>query len=179
MVGKPPAIAIVGAGIGGLALAVGLKQRGIGSRVYEAAPELKELGVGITMLPHAMRELSALGLQDKIVAAGVANKESVFFNRFGQCLYREPRGTHAGYAYPEVGIHRGRLHSFLYEAAKARLGSENIITNRRCVGIDQDSDGVTLFCQETTTGANVPPVRADILLACDGVNSAVRRQFYP
>jgi 2-polyprenyl-6-methoxyphenol hydroxylase-like FAD-dependent oxidoreductase len=172
-------IVIVGAGIGGLALALGLHQRGIASRIYEVVPELKELGVGITILPHAMRELSALGVQDKIVAAGVANAQSAFFNRFGQLLYKEPRGTNAGYAYPEVGVHRGRLHTILYEAAKARLGAENIITNRRCIRVEQDSDGATLFCQETTSGTSLPPVRAGIVLACDGINSAVRRQFYP
>jgi 2-polyprenyl-6-methoxyphenol hydroxylase-like FAD-dependent oxidoreductase len=179
MGGKATEIAIVGAGIGGLALALGLHQRGIASRIYEVAPELKELGVGITILPHAMRELTTLGLQDKIVAGGVTNTQSAFFNRFGQLLYKEPRGTYAGYAYPEVGIHRGRLHTALYDAAKERLGAENILTNHRCVGVEQDEDGVTLFCQETTSGENLPPVRAGIVLACDGINSAVRRQFYP
>jgi 2-polyprenyl-6-methoxyphenol hydroxylase-like FAD-dependent oxidoreductase len=172
-------IAIVGGGIAGLALALGLHQRGIASRVYEVAPEVKELGVGITILPHAMRELSVLGLQDKLVAAGVMNKESAFFNRFGQLLYKEPRGPFAGYPYPEIGIHRGRLHGILYEAALARLGAENIVTNRRCVGLAQGSDGVTLSFQETTTGKDVPPVRTDLVLACDGINSAVRRHFYP
>ncbi len=179
MGGAATEIAIVGAGIGGLALALELHQRGIASRVYESAPELKELGVGITILPHAMRELTALGLQDKIVAGGVANTQSAFFNRFGQLLYHEPRGTYAGYAYPEVGIHRGRLHTALYDAAKERLGTENILTNRRCVGVEQDARGVTLLCQETTSGAALPPVRTAIVLACDGINSAVRRQFYP
>jgi 5-methylphenazine-1-carboxylate 1-monooxygenase len=180
MTNSASGIAIVGAGIGGLALALGLHQRGIASRVYEVAPELKELGVGITILPHAMRELTALGLQDKIVAAGVVNTQSAFFNRFGQLLYKEPRGRYAGLPYPEVGIHRGRLHTILYDAAKARLGADNIVTNRRCIGVEQDdAQGATLRFQETTTGADLPPVRAGIVLACDGINSAVRRQFYP
>jgi 2-polyprenyl-6-methoxyphenol hydroxylase-like FAD-dependent oxidoreductase len=172
-------IAIVGAGIAGLALALGLQQRGISARVYEVAPELKELGVGITVLPHAMRELAALGLADKVAAAGVTNNESAFFNRFGQLLYKEPRGLDAGYPYPEAGIHRGRLHTILYDAAKQRLGADAILINRRCTGLEQDERGVTLFFQETTTGADLPPVRASIVLACDGINSAVRRQFYP
>jgi len=172
-------IAIVGGGIAGLALALGLHSRGIAARVYEVAPEVKELGVGITILPHAMRELTALGLQDQLVAAGVVNTESAFFNRFGQLIYKEPRGRYAGYAYPEVGIHRGRLHTILYEAACARLGVRNVVTNRRCVGVEQDADGVTLAFQETTSGANLPPVRAGIALACDGINSVARRHFYP
>ena len=178
-VGKDTEIAIVGAGIAGLALALGLHQRGISARVYEVAPELKELGVGITVLPHAMRELAALGLEDKVVAAGVVNTESAFFNRFGQLIYKEPRGRFSGYPNPEVGIHRGRLHTILYEAAKERLGVDAVVTNRRCTGLEQDENGVTLFFQETTSGADVPAVRASIVLACDGINSVIRRQFYP
>jgi len=172
-------IVIIGAGIGGLALAMGLHQRGLKSRVYEVAPELRELGVGITILPHAMRELAALGLEAEVVAAGVTNRESAFFNRFGQLLYKEPRGRHAGYSHAEAGIHRGRLHKILYDAAKARLGDENIITNRRCVGVEQDASGATVLLEETSSGAKLPPVRAGLVIACDGINSAVRRQFYP
>ncbi|HXJ02487.1 MAG TPA: flavin-dependent oxidoreductase [Micropepsaceae bacterium] len=174
-----PGIAIVGGGIAGLALALGLHQRGIASKVYEVAPEVKELGVGITILPHAMRELTALGLQDQMAAAGVVNTQSAFFNRFGQLIYKEPRGRYAGYSYPEVGIHRGRLHTILFNAARERLGEDAILTNRRCVGVEQDASGVTLNFQETTSGATLPPVRAGIALACDGINSVVRKHFYP
>ena len=149
-------IVIIGAGIGGLALAMGLHKRGLSSRVYEVAPELKELGVGITILPHAMRELAALGLEGGVVAAGVTNRESAFFNRFGQLLYKEPRGREAGYSHAEAGIHRGRLHKILYDAAKARLGEENIVTNRRCVGVEQDDAGATMFLEETSSGAKLP-----------------------
>ena len=90
-------IAIVGGGICGLSLALTLHQRGIACRVYERAPEIKELGVGITLLPHAMREFSALGLADELLAAGIENVESCFFNRFGQLIYNEKRGKLAGY----------------------------------------------------------------------------------
>jgi len=172
-------IAIIGAGIAGLALALGLYRRGLNSRIYEAAPELKELGVGITILPHAMRELATLGVGDKVAAAGVTNEVSAFFNRFGQLLYKEPRGREAGYSYPEAGIHRGRLHSILHDAAKAQLGEANILTNRRCTGLSQDANGVTLFFEETSSGKKLPELRAKLVLACDGINSAVRRQFYP
>ena len=115
-------IAIVGGGICGLSLALNLHARGIAAQVYEAAPDVKELGVGITLLPHAMRELTALGLGDELLRAGIENAESCFFNRFGQLIYREPRGRRAGYQYPEVGIHRGRLQSVLYRAVLQRLG---------------------------------------------------------
>ncbi len=172
-------IAIIGGGIVGLGLALNLQQRGFDCRVYEAVPEVKELGVGITLLPHAMRELARLGLQETLEPLGIENQESCFFNRFGQLIYREPRGRFAGYAIPEIGMHRGRLHRVLYEAARERLGADRIITDHRCVGVAQDADGVTLHFRQTSTGASYPPVRAAIAIACDGVNSAVRAQFYP
>ena len=95
-------IAIVGGGIAGLALALNLHKRGIACQVYEAAPEIKELGVGITLLPHAMRELTSLGLQERIKAVAIENRESCFFNRFGQLIYKEPRGKFAGQLQPQL-----------------------------------------------------------------------------
>lgn len=172
-------IAIVGGGIGGLALALALHQRGLACDVYETVPEVKELGVGITLLPHAMRELAGLGLQAQIEAVGIANEESVFFNRFGQFIYSEPRGRHAGYALPEIGISRGKLHRLLYEAALERVGAGALHTNHRCQRVDQDDSGAMLHFTETTTGTALPPVHADVVIACDGVNSTLRRQFYP
>lgn len=172
-------IAVVGGGIAGLTFALALHQRGITCRVYESAPQVKELGVGITLLPHAMRELSALGLEDRLRAVAIENRESVFANRYGQFIYKEPRGKFAGYAYPELGIHRGKLHRLLYELAVERLGADRILTDRQCVGIAQDDHGVTLAFAQTSTGTPLAPVRADVAVACDGVNSVVRRQFYP
>ncbi len=166
-------IAIVGGGIGGLTLALELHQRGIACRVYESAPEVKELGVGITLLPHAMREFTALGLGDALLAQGIENKESCFFNRFGQLIYSEPRGKFAGYRMPEVGIHRGRLHMTLLAAARERLRADAVMTDHHCVGLDQSGDKVTLHFRGR------PDVVADIVIGCDGVNSAVRRNFYP
>jgi len=172
-------IAIVGGGICGLTLALNLHQRGIACCVYERAPEVKELGVGITLLPHAMREFAALGLADEIAAAGIENAESCFFNRFGQLIYREPRGRGAGYQSPEIGIHRGRLHLILYRAACERLGADNIITDRNCTGFEQNENGVRVLFAETSSGRAVAPVDASALVACDGVNSTIRRQLYP
>ena len=143
-------VAIIGGGICGLSLALNLKQRGIECRVYERAPEVKPLGVGITLLPHAMREFAALGLGDELLAAGIENRESCFFNRFGQLIYKEPRGKFAGYEYPEVGIHRGRLHMILYDAARKRLGADAIRTGHECTGVEQDETGVSI---QVPTGA--------------------------
>jgi 5-methylphenazine-1-carboxylate 1-monooxygenase len=172
-------IAIVGGGICGLSLALNLHRRGIACRVYERAPEIKELGVGITLLPHAMREFTALALDAELLAAGIENVESCFFNRFGQLIYKEPRGKGAGYEYPEVSIHRGRLHMILYKAALARLGADRIVTNRDCVAVEQDEAGATVTFKEFTSGRVLPPVRADAVIACDGINSVVRKELYP
>ena len=172
-------VAIVGGGIGGLALALNLHARGIACHVYEQAPDIKELGVGITLLPHGMRELAAIGLAETILKAGIENREAAFFNRFGQSIYKEPRGRFAGYSQPEVGIHRGRLHTNLYRSARERLGADKIATNHRCIGLEQDETGITLLLQDTKTGAPLPAARADIAIACDGVNSVVRAKFYP
>ena len=172
-------IAVIGGGIGGLSLALALQQRGIACQVFEAVPEVREVGVGITLLPHAMRELAALGLQAPLEKLAIENQESVFFNRFGQFIYREPRGRHAGYDVPELGTHRGTLHRLLYETALQRLGAQALHTDHRCVRVVQDDDSATIHFVKSSTGEPLPCVRADIVIACDGVNSAVRRQFYP
>ncbi len=166
-------VAIVGGGICGLSLALNLHRRGIACRVYERAPQIRELGVGITLLPHAMREFSALGLGDELLAAGIENRESCFFNRFGQLIYKEPRGKFAGYKQPEVGIHRGKLHMILYEAARKTLGTDAIALDHECTGVDQDETGATVRFRGRDG------VRADVVIACDGINSALRKQFYP
>jgi 2-polyprenyl-6-methoxyphenol hydroxylase-like FAD-dependent oxidoreductase len=171
-------VVVVGGGIAGLAFALSMHQRGMACDVYESVPQVKELGVGITLLPHAMRELSALGVQPELEAVGIENLESVFFNRFGQYIYREPRGRHAGYPLPEIGIHRGKLHRILYEAALQRLGADRIHTNHRCTGVTQDETGVTVHFSDGS-GAPLAPVRARVVVACDGIHSAIRKQYYP
>ncbi|HTH79294.1 MAG TPA: flavin-dependent oxidoreductase [Ramlibacter sp.] len=165
-------IAIVGGGIGGFALALSLHRLGLQCDVYESTPQIREIGVGITLLPHAMRELALLGLQDELEAVGIENLESVFFNRWGQFIYREQRGRHAGYALPEIGLHRGKLHGILYRAALERLGADRIHLGSRCAGVDHDGTKATLRLNGRT-------VEADVVVACDGVNSALRREFYP
>jgi 2-polyprenyl-6-methoxyphenol hydroxylase-like FAD-dependent oxidoreductase len=172
-------VAIVGGGICGLALALNLKERGISCRVYERAPEIKPLGVGITLLPHAMREFSTLGLGDELLTAGIENRDCRFFNRFGQLIYREDRGKFAGYPFPEVGIHRGRLHVILYDAVKKRLGPDAVVTDCECTGVEQDDNGATVRFRQTSTGEPREGARADVVIACDGINSALRKQFYP
>jgi 2-polyprenyl-6-methoxyphenol hydroxylase-like FAD-dependent oxidoreductase len=171
--------AIVGGGICGLALALNLHRHGIACTIYERAPEMRELGVGITLLPHTMREFTSLGIGDQLLASGIENLESCFYNRFGQLIYKEARGRHAGYAHPEVGIHRGTLHLILYRAAVLRLGAARIKLGHECTGVAQDEDGVTLTFRETKTGRALGDVHADAAIACDGVNSAIRKALFP
>ena len=170
-------ISIIGGGIAGLSLALGLHQKGIACEVYESVAEVKEIGVGITLLPHAMKELAALGVQAELEAAGIENLESVFYTRHGQYVYREARGRHAGYALPEIGIHRGKLHRILFAAVLQRLGADHVHTGHRCSGFSQDADGVTL--QFTLSDGSSRTVHSDHAVACDGVNSAVRKQMHP
>jgi 2-polyprenyl-6-methoxyphenol hydroxylase-like FAD-dependent oxidoreductase len=175
----PLKVAIVGGGIAGLALALGLHRHGLVAQVYEAAPRVAEIGVGITLLPHGMREIAALGLADKVLAAGIENRESAFFNRFGQKLFAEPRGKFADYPQPEVGIHRGRLHGILLAAVHDRLGPDAVALDHQFIGLDQTDTGVTLQFRAPSDGSPRAPVTADVVIACDGVNSAVRKLFYP
>jgi 2-polyprenyl-6-methoxyphenol hydroxylase-like FAD-dependent oxidoreductase len=176
-----PRIAIVGGGIAGLALALGLHRRQIAARVkiYEAAPQFNQIGVGLTLLPHAMRELEALGLDRAVTSMGIENRESVFFNRFGQQLFAEPRGKFAGYAQAEVGIHRGNLHAILLAAVRERLPHSAVCTGHQLVALEQDARQVTLQFRSTADNTLLPRVSADLVIACDGVNSATRRVFYP
>lgn len=171
-------VAVVGGGIAGLAFALAMHQRGRVCDVFEAAPEVKEIGVGITLLPHAMRELDALGLTAELEAEAIENLESVFYNRWGQFVYAEPRGRHAGYALPELGIHRGKLHRVLWNAAVQRLGADRLHVGHRCIGIDPAEGGATLRFEAGGQGSTVQ-VNAGVVVACDGVNSTIRRHFYP
>ena len=172
-------VIIVGAGICGLTLALSLHQRNIPCRVFERAPRITDLGVGITLLPHAMRELASLGLDASAREAGIENRESRFFNRFGQLIYTEPRGRFAGYPLPEIGIHRGRLQMILHRAAVERLGADRIATDHQCVAVEQGDDAVTAHFRETSSGNVLPGTRGAVVVACDGVNSTIRRQLHP
>jgi len=171
-------IAIVGGGIAGLSFALGLHKRGIDCDVFESVTDIKEIGVGITLLPHGMRELAELGLQDALEAVGIENLESVFYTQHGQYVYREARGRHAGYALPEIGIHRGKLHRILFDAAVSRLGADKVHTGMRCTGFSQNADGVQIDFSNAHTGQPVS-VKAQIAVACDGVNSVMRKQMHP
>ena len=166
-------VLIVGGGVGGLALALSLHQAGISCRVFESAPEVLPLGVGINLLPHAMRELSELGLQDKLAALCIETRELAFYSRHGQFIYKEPRGRYAGYDWPQLSIHRADLHKVLLDAVRARLGDDAIRLGHRCIRVEQDSTGVTLRFDKA------PPQTGKLVVGCDGIHSAIRLHLHP
>jgi 2-polyprenyl-6-methoxyphenol hydroxylase-like FAD-dependent oxidoreductase len=171
-------IIIIGAGIGGLAFALALRKAGVPFRIFEAAAELKPLGVGLNLLPHAIKELSALGLEKRLAEKGIPTQEYCFYTRHGQLIYREPRGKLAGYDWPQISIHRGDLHATLYDAARERLGPNTVALGHKCVGLEQDAGGVTVQFVDPT-GVALPPVRGAVAVACDGVHSVARQKFHP
>lgn len=173
MADKQTDILIIGGGIGGLTLALALHARGLSCRVFEGASEFRPLGVGINMLPHAIRELTALGLQDTLSRFGVEAREFAYFNRHGQSVFTEPCGRYAGYEYPHFSIHRADLHRVLYEAVVERLGPDAVTLGHRCTGVNQDGNGVCVYFDGPAS------VTGTIAIACDGFHSALRKHFYP
>src|SRR5262245_61665272 len=171
-------VMVIGAGIGGLTLALALAQRGIPVQVYEAAPELKPVGVGLNLLPHAVAELAALDLLQALAERAVITREAVFFNRFGQLIYREPAGQHAGQQWPQLSLHRGDLQGVLLTAAERWLGRERLHFGWRCTGASEAGDRIRARFQDCA-GAPLPDQAASLLIACDGIHSCIRRQLYP
>jgi 5-methylphenazine-1-carboxylate 1-monooxygenase len=171
-------VVIVGAGIGGLTLALQLHKRGIHCRIYEAVATLEPLGVGINVLPHAMKELAELGLMEPLRAAGVETSNYHFYNRFGQLIHAEPRGLAAGYAWPQVSMHRGVLQQILLRAVLERLGPEAVVTGSRLVFCEQSERGVSTTFELANDGS-FDTVVSEVLVGCDGIRSTVRKQVYP
>lgn len=171
-------VLIVGGGIGGLTLTLTLHQLGIRARVYEAAPEIRGLGVGVNLLPPAARELCGLGLEPALTEAAILAREAVFFNRYGQLIYREPLGRFAGNRWPQFSIHRGDLQTVLLNAVVERLGADAVRAGWKCVGVSSDADGATALFEDARTGAALDPQRGSVVVGCDGIHSVVRKQLH-
>jgi 2-polyprenyl-6-methoxyphenol hydroxylase-like FAD-dependent oxidoreductase len=172
-------IVIVGGGIGGLTLALALHEAKIPCRIFESAPAIKAVGVGINLLPHATKELAALGLEAALARVAIETKDATFFNRFGQLIYQEPLGRAAGYDQPQFSIHRGDLQMVLLDAFRGRAGHDRIVTNHHCLGVEQDQAGVSVTFSDGPTGSARSTVRGRAAIACDGINSAIRKQLFP
>ncbi len=172
-------VLIAGGGIGGLTLALSLHQIGVAAKVFESVPELKPLGVGINVLPHAVRELTELGLLDRLDAAGVRTRELAYFSKRGKPIWSEPRGLEADYKWPQFSIHRGTLQQILLDAATERLGAENILTSHHLTDWSETSSGVRANFIDRATGRSAGSHDGALLIAADGIHSAIRERLYP
>jgi 2-polyprenyl-6-methoxyphenol hydroxylase-like FAD-dependent oxidoreductase len=172
-------VLIAGGGIGGLTLALSLHQIGVPVRVFESVPQLRPLGVGINVLPHAVRELVELGLMDQLDASAVRTKELAYFSKRGQPIWSEPRGLEAGYKWPQFSIHRGILQQILLDTATERLGAQNILTSHHLSDWRETANGVRAEFVDRPTGQPAGSHEGDILIAADGIHSAVREKLYP
>lgn len=172
-------VIIVGAGIGGLSLALSLHRVGIPCRVFEAAPEIRAVGVGVSLLPHCTKVLGGLGLNEELARVAVTTRETAFFNRFGQRIHAEPTGRHAGYEWPQFQIHRGDLQMVLLDAFIKRVGPDRLFTGWKCTGFEQDDRGALGHFCRTGSGQALPSQRGTVLIACDGLHSVVRKQLHP
>jgi 2-polyprenyl-6-methoxyphenol hydroxylase-like FAD-dependent oxidoreductase len=173
-------VAIIGGGIGGMALALSLHAAGIADvDVYESAPAIRELGVGINLLPHAVREMAELGLLDALLAIGIPTAEFYYFTRQGQQIWHEPLGVAAGYRWPQISIHRGELLGVLLRAVVERLGPARVYPGHHLVRFGQEKDHAWAEFVDRATETPVGRAEADLLVGCDGIHSVVRRVFYP
>lgn len=163
-------ILIAGGGIAGLSLGLTLHQIGVPFRIFEAAREIRPMGVGINLQPNAVRELFEMGLKHELDAIGVRTKQYGFYSKLGKTIWEEPRGTWAGYTWPQYSVHRGELQMMLYRALVDRAGSDCIETGARAVGFD-DPSTLLLDGERSEEGA--------LVVAADGIHSALRAQMYP
>ncbi|MEU8123479.1 flavin-dependent oxidoreductase [Spirillospora sp. NPDC049024] len=171
-------VLIVGAGIGGLTAALSLHEAGIEALVVDSAARLRPLGVGINLLPHAVRELTELGLGDELAELGIPTAEMVHFDRHGGRIWGEPRGRALGYNWPQYSIHRGELQVALLDAVLRRLGKDAVRTGTVFEGFEQDAERVRVRLLDRASGT-ASTAEADVLLGADGLHSAVRAQLYP
>ena len=165
---------VVGAGIGGLTTGLLLHRAGMDCRIYEQSEQLRELGVGINVLPHAVRVFAELDLLDALDAVAVRTSELTYAHRLGPAIVRRPCGLDAGFALPQLSLHRDRLQGVLLDAVRSRLGPAAVRTGHRVVGFEQDASGVRALFAD---GAE--PASGDVLIAADGIHSTVRSMLVP
>jgi 2-polyprenyl-6-methoxyphenol hydroxylase-like FAD-dependent oxidoreductase len=171
-------VIIAGAGIGGLSVALTLQQLGVPCLVLESVAEIRPLGVGINLQPNAVRELYELGFgPEALDAIGIQTREFALVGLNGNDVYSEPRGTGAGYLWPQYSVHRGRLQMMLYRATLARLGAGAVRTGLKVTGYRNHDRGVTVHAQDQDGQGHA--LEASLLIAADGLHSAVRQQMHP
>src|SRR5262245_45917770 len=172
-------VIIAGGGIGGLITALTLHQIGVRCIVFEAARDMRPLGVGINLQPNAVRELYDLGITAKdLDRVGLPAQEWALVGLNGNDIYSEPRGLLAGYNWPQYAVHRGRFHVLLYERVIAELGPNAFRLGSRIIGYRKDANGDVSARIEHASGST-SEVRGALLIGADGIHSAVRAQMHP
>ena len=172
-------VLIAGAGIGGLTAALSLEQLGIEVTVFERLNTIEPLGVGINILPHAARELLALGLQDDLDRIAIRTRAMNYYSRRGKLALSVPCGEYAGYHWPQYSVHRGELQLLLLETFKRRAGADRVLSGHRLAGFKQDDDAVTARFIDPVSSQALTEVKGDLLIGADGLHSATRRFLYP
>lgn len=170
-------VVIAGGGIAGLTMALTCHQIGIDATVYESVPDLRPLGLGINLQPSAVRELHDLGLETELAAMGVPMQELALVGRDGHDVWAEPRGVEAGYRWPQYAVHRGELQMMLLAAVTERLGPDAVVTGRRVAHYEHGTDQVMVDVEALDGTTEL--VEATVVLACDGLHSALRGQMFP
>ncbi len=171
-------ILIAGAGIGGLAAALSLQAAGFDDvKILEAARDIRELGVGINLPPHAVRELTELGLGDALARIGVETAQLRYHDRRGELIWAEPRGRDAGYRWPQYSVHRGKLQQMLLDAVNERLGPESVLAGHRVADIMQTAEAVEISVVNAVTD-RLESHRGDLFVGADGIRSAARAALY-
>jgi 2-polyprenyl-6-methoxyphenol hydroxylase-like FAD-dependent oxidoreductase len=171
-------VIIAGAGIGGLTTALCLHEAGFDVQLYESAREIKPLGVGINLLPHAVRVLTHLGLQDELNKTAIATSELAYYTKHGKKIWQEPRGKFAGYNWPQFSVHRGSFQILLLDELKKRLGAGKVQTGFFLVQAMNKENFVKAHFINKERNETIA-IEGDALIAADGIHSAMRRQFYP
>jgi len=171
-------VIIAGAGIGGLSAALSLHAAGIGAIVIDSAVSLRPLGVGINLMPHAVRELTELGLGGELEATGIPTAEMAHFDRHGNRIWGFASGRSIGYRWPQYSIHRGELQMILLAAVRDRLGPGCVRTGTAFSSFRESASGVEVRVRDRVTGT-ASVLRGDVLVGADGLYSGVRAQLHP
>ncbi|KUF14841.1 hypothetical protein AT728_35380 [Streptomyces silvensis] len=172
-------VLIAGAGIGGLTAALSLHAAGIGVRVVEPVQVMRPLGVGINLLPHAVRELTELGLGDALAATGLPTAEMIHYDRHGNRIWGEPRGLALGYHWPQYSLHRGALQMLLLEAVRARIGERAVVTGTSFVRYGETEGPLLRVVLRDLARGREHTVRVRALIGADGLYSTVRTRLHP
>ncbi len=170
-------VLIAGGGIAGLTMALTCHQIGVPAVVLESVRSLAPLGVGINLQPNAVRELYDLGFEGDLDGIGIEAREWALVGRSGNDVWAEPRGRDAGYRWPQYSVHRGELQMLLYRAVLERMGADAVKTAHRVIGYRQFEDRIVATV-DTRDGGTVE-IDGDLLIAADGLHSAVRQQMHP